>query len=199
MWIASALEKLQCSDSPTAAHLDPETFQSYKRMYSRMMLSCRYWHCARLNGIFNAEKDQRQHEETHTRSYKCLDCDFSVRGFSSQASLQNHREKYHVNNEDEAIPTKLASEEAPITQPVGERGSLKESTVNIEHLTKYADSLDADIEFMDMLKFNSMKIDVQKLSLGHIDIGDGTWGDLKHFAAKDSSALAEIRKIQLAE
>ena len=112
LWIVSALEKLQSSDSPTTAHLDPETFQSFRRMYSRMMPSCRYWHCARLNKIFNTEKDRWQHEKIHTRSYKCLDCDFSVRGFPSQASLRKHRKKYHVNNEDEAIPNSLSSVEA---------------------------------------------------------------------------------------
>lgn len=103
--VSSIIHKLHgMRDSDIPSHISVEELHRFKRLYNALGFHCRYLIC---NAVFPTEEQRQQHESTHIQWYKCLDCDFSARGFTSCVKLRKHREKYHMVPEDFDTPPQV--------------------------------------------------------------------------------------------
>ena len=103
--VSSIIKKIHgIRDSDIPSHISVEALHRFKRLYNALGFHCRYLIC---NAVFPTEEQRQQHESTHIRWYKCLDCDFSARGFTSRVKLRKHRERYHMVPEDFDTPLQV--------------------------------------------------------------------------------------------
>lgn len=120
--VSSIIHKLHgLRDSDIPSHISVEELHRFKRLYNALGFHCRYLIC---NAVFPTEEQRQQHESTHIRWYKCLDCDFSARGFTSCVKLRKHREKYHMVPEDFDTPLQVLNTAALARSPSRSSGVL---------------------------------------------------------------------------
>ena len=70
----------------------------YQAFVDRFSYGCRFFDCTYS---FDSLGDRDSHEQTHARSFPCLQCDW---GFRSRKDLEKHTQKYHMSAEDFEIP-----------------------------------------------------------------------------------------------
>ena len=83
---------------------------------------------------YRSETELRKHEFTHVRSYKCMECDFAERPFTSRQDLRKHQAKYHMTSVDFAIPLQirsLATKSIPPLRRKTQRLGFRESDVGL--------------------------------------------------------------------
>lgn len=129
--VAKTIQKLLLLTNITIpVHMNIDQIRRFKTLYSSVGLHCRYSSCKHQCVTYPSETERRNHELAHVRSYKCMECDFAGRPFTSRQDLRKHQEKYHMTAVDFAIPLQIRSLAAkslpPLrrkTQRLGARGS----------------------------------------------------------------------------
>ena len=130
--VANIIQKLLLlTDITIPAHISVDQIRRFKTLYSSVGLHCRYSSCKHHCVTYRSETERRKHELAHVRSYKCMECDFAERPFTSRQDLRKHQEKYHMTTVDFAIPLQIRSLAAkglpPLrrkTQRLGARQSI---------------------------------------------------------------------------
>ena len=98
---------LSLSITHVHSYLEPAKLQRFQRLYGWLGLRCRVLNCKGALKLYKTDKERQSHEETHTRTYSCTDCNSVPRGFKSARALRNHRETYHMKPEDFDVPQSL--------------------------------------------------------------------------------------------
>ena len=82
--------------------IDSDTHRRFVESYGESAFVCRFVHCSFSTAGFATLKQRDQHESQHRRKYCCPQptC-FSSTGFTSNAQLKRHNDKYHpvITNE----------------------------------------------------------------------------------------------------
>ena len=129
--VSEIIQRLQgMKDADVPGHITVEELHRFKKLYNALGFHCRYLTCTCPSAVFASEQQRQQHESTHIRFYKCLDCDFSARGFTSKATLGKHREKYHMRPEEFNIPQQIMNSYTPAIT----KTSASEIPLELDHL-----------------------------------------------------------------
>ena len=108
--VANIIQKLLLlTNSTIPAHISVIQLHCFKTLYSSIGLHCRYSSCKNQCVTYRSEIERRKHERAHVRSYRCMECDFAKRPFTSRQDLRKHQEKYHTITVDFAIPLQIRS------------------------------------------------------------------------------------------
>ena len=110
-------ELLNIPEASMPEKITTDGFRRFKTLYKSLGITCRYSICRFRETVFYSESDRVGHETTHTRAYKCPDCDFSTRDFATKSSLHKHQEKYHMQPEDFQIPKQAGGGSTLTTTP----------------------------------------------------------------------------------
>ena len=92
---------LTLNSSQLPVHINESEYNHFR---SRFSFPCRFLGCYHYYGSIG---DRDSHEASHVRSFPCLQCDFSGRGFRTCKDLEKHTQKYHMSPEDFEIPNDL--------------------------------------------------------------------------------------------
>jgi hypothetical protein len=88
-------------------YINSNCLKAYKALFKPHGFCCRFKSCPASNAGFPSTKARASHETEHFPTYRCEECDFSVRGFRSKGDLVNHVNKYHANIENTKLPAEL--------------------------------------------------------------------------------------------
>ena len=133
--VANIIQKLLLLTNITIpAHISVDQIRCFKTLYSSIGLHCRYSSCKHQCVTYRSESERRKHELDHVRSYRCMECDFAERPFTSRQDLRKHQEKYHTTTVDFAIPLQirsLAAKNGPPLRRKTQRLGARQSTVGL--------------------------------------------------------------------
>ncbi len=133
--VATIIQRLLLlAKSTIPAHISVDQIRRFKTLYSSIGLHCRYSSCQPRCVTYGSENELRNHEFTHVRSYKCMECDFFERPFTSRQDLRKHQAKYHTASVDLAIPLQirsLATKSLPPLRRKTQRLGIRESNVGL--------------------------------------------------------------------
>ncbi|MCJ1426374.1 hypothetical protein MMC29_004277 [Sticta canariensis] len=139
--VSEIIQRLQgMKDADVPGHINVEELHRFQKLYNALGFHCRYLTCTCPSAVFASEQQRQQHESTHIRLYKCLDCDFSARGFTSSAKLRKHREKYHMRPEDFNIPQQIMNRYTPAITKTSASESLLEDDFDLDALLQSTDN-----------------------------------------------------------
>ena len=117
--VANIIQKLLLLTNITIpAHISVDQIRCFKTLYSSVGLHCRYSSCKNHCVTYRSESERRKHELDHVRSYRCMECDFAERPFTSRQDLRKHQEKYHMTPVNFAIPLQIRSLAAKSLPPL---------------------------------------------------------------------------------
>ena len=133
--VAKTVQKLLLLTNITIpVHMNIDQIRRFKTLYSSVGLHCRYSSCKHQCVTYPSETERRKHELAHVRSYKCMECDFAGRPFTSRQDLRKHQEKYHMTAVDFAIPLQirsLAAKSLPPLRRKTQRLGARQSSVGL--------------------------------------------------------------------
>ena len=133
--VATIVQKLLLLPNSTIpAHISVDQLRRFKTIYSSIGLHCRYSSCKHRCVTYRSETELRKHEFTHVRSYKCMECDFAERPFTSRQDLRKHQIKYHMTSVDLTIPLQirsLATKSIPPLRRKTQRLGIRELNVGL--------------------------------------------------------------------
>ena len=133
--VATIIQRLLLlANSTIPVHISVDQIRRFKTLYSSIGLYCRYSSCKHRCVTYRSETELREHELTHVRSYKCMECDFAERPFTSRQDLRKHRVKYHMTSVDFTIPLQirsLATKSIPPLRRKTQRLGIRESNVGL--------------------------------------------------------------------
>ena len=111
---------LTCSLVDLPEGVDPETLDTFRKVYGESEFTCRFHECPYHSDGFHSIKARNEHENTHMKTLRCADpsCEFFARGFTSKTGLQKHNRKYHPSPEEVELP-KFEPVRAVSPPPVG--------------------------------------------------------------------------------
>ena len=133
--VSKVIQKLvRLTNITIPAHVSVDQVRRFKTLYSSIGLYCRYSSCKHQSVTYRSEIERRKHEITHVRSYRCTECDFAERLFTSRQELRKHQEKYHMTTVDFVIPLQirsLATKSLPPLRRKTQRLGARESSVHL--------------------------------------------------------------------
>ena len=104
------------------SHLNGADLRRFKQIYGLMGFRCRNSNCRTTPKFYKTDQERKTHEESHRKSYNCMDCDERPGGFSSASALRKHRETYHAKPEDFEVPRAVVNRSA---SPIEEDADYK--------------------------------------------------------------------------
>lgn len=116
--VAKLIQKLLLTNITIPANISVDQIRRFKTLYGSVGLHCRYSSCKHQSVTYRSENERRKHELDHVRSYRCMECDFAERPFTSRQDLRRHQEKYHMTTVDFAIPLQIRSLAAKSLPPL---------------------------------------------------------------------------------
>ena len=133
--VATIIQRLLLlANNTLLAHISVDQIRRFKTLYSSIGLHCRYSSCKHRCVTYRSETERREHECTHVQSYKCMECDFAERPFTSRQDLRKHQAKYHTTPVDLAIPLQirsLATKSLPPLRRKTQRLGIRESNAGL--------------------------------------------------------------------
>jgi hypothetical protein len=100
-------ELLALDEDKHPPYINSNYLKAYKALFKSHGFCCRFKSCPASDTGFPSTKARASHETEHFPTYRCKECDFSVRGFRSKRDLANHVNKYHANTENIELPAEL--------------------------------------------------------------------------------------------
>lgn len=100
-------ELLALDEDKHPPYINSNYLKAYKALFKSHGFCCRFKSCPASDTGFPSTKARASHETEHFPTYRCKECDFSVRGFRSKGDLVNHVNKYHANTENIELPAEL--------------------------------------------------------------------------------------------
>jgi hypothetical protein len=100
-------ELLALDEDNHPPYINSDYLKAYKALFKSYGFCCRFKSCPASDTGFPSTKARESHETEHFPTYRCEECDFSVRGFRSKGDLVNHVNKYHANIENTELPAEL--------------------------------------------------------------------------------------------
>jgi hypothetical protein len=100
-------ELLALDEDMHPPYINSNHLKAYKALFKSHGFCCRFKSCPASDTGFPSTKARASHETEHFPTYRCKECDFSVRGFRSKGDLVNHVNKYHANTENIELPAEL--------------------------------------------------------------------------------------------
>jgi hypothetical protein len=100
-------ELLALDEGNHPPYINSSHLNSYKALFKSHGFCCRFKSCPASDTGFPSTKARASHETEHFPTYRCKECDFSVRGFRSKGDLSNHINKYHTSAENIELPAEL--------------------------------------------------------------------------------------------
>ena len=138
--VATIIQRLLLlANNTLPAHISVDQIRRFKTLYSSIGLYCRYSSCKHRCVTYRSETELKEHEFTHVRSYKCIECDFAERPFTSRQDLRKHRVKYHMTSVDLTIPLQirsLATKSIPPLRRKTQRLGIRESNVGLSQVDR---------------------------------------------------------------
>jgi hypothetical protein len=97
---------LTCSLDDLPEVVDPETLDTFRKVYGESEFTCRFHECPYHSDGFHSIEARNAHEHTHMKTLRCADpsCEFFARGFISKTGLQKHNRRYHPGPEEVELP-----------------------------------------------------------------------------------------------
>jgi hypothetical protein len=97
---------LTCSLDDLPEVVDPETLDTFRKVYGESEFTCRFHECPYHSDGFHSIEARNEHEHTHMKTLRCADssCEFFARGFTSKTGLQKHNRRYHPGPEEVELP-----------------------------------------------------------------------------------------------
>lgn len=131
--VATVIQRL-LADITILARISVDQIRRSQTLYSSIGLYCRYSSCIHRCMTYRSGTELREHKYTHVRSYKCMECDFAERPFTSRQELRKHQGKYHMTSVDLTIPLQirsLATKSKPPLRRKTQRLLIRESYVGL--------------------------------------------------------------------
>ena len=100
-------ELLALDEDNHPPYINSNYLKTYQALFKSHGFCCRFKSCPASDTGFPSTKARASHETEHFPTYRCEECDFSVRGFRSKGDLVNHVNKYHANIENTELPAEL--------------------------------------------------------------------------------------------